>query len=236
MSRTTPLLRAVLVGTVALGATAVLSGCFGPAVPVVTETPRPEATGFASIEDDPSEIDPNETVEPTEPPADGYTSLTDDLGVLSIQVPAAWTDVDGAPFTTDSGQEWASIVASTDIDDYFSSYNVSGMEMGGIPLPEGLTDDDIRGFLDSVTNYFLSDCDVIVQTQPYDDGFYVGYESGFENCGGTDTEGFGIVSVDNANTHILYVRAQIAGDEDPGEVYGVLAGTFQASISRLAAR
>ena len=234
MSRTTPLLRAVLTGTVGLGAVALLTGCFGPP-PAPVETPRPESTGFASI-DDGGEIDPDATVEPTSPAAEGFTSLTDDLGVLSIQVPAAWTDVDGSPFTTEGGQQWASIVASTDIDDYLSSYNASGMEMGGIPLPTGLTDDNIRGFLDDVTNYFLSDCDVIAQTSPYDDGFYVGYESGFENCGGVGTEGFGIVAVDNAGTHILYVRAQIAGDDDPGTIYQKLAGTFQASISRLAAR
>lgn len=234
MSRTTPLLRAVLVGTVALGATALLSGCFGPAVPVVTETPRPEATGFATI-DEGGEIDPNETVEPTEPATDGFTSLTDDLGVLAVQVPAAWTDVNTAPFTTDSGQEWASIVATTNIDEYFSSYNASGMEMAGIPLPDGLTDDQIRGFLDDVTNYFLADCEVVAQTSPYDDGFYVGYESIFDNCGGVGTKGFGIVSVDTANTHILYVRAQIIADDPADEVYSVIAGTFQASISRLAA-
>lgn len=98
-------------------------------------------------------------------------------------MPAEWTDVDGSPFNTDDGQEWASMVASTDIDTYFTNYKVSGMD--------------------------------------------------FADCGGTDTEGFAIVAVDNASTHVVFLRAQIAEADDPEAVY-VLASTFQASISRAA--
>jgi hypothetical protein len=234
VSRTTPALRATLAAVVGLGAAAALTGCFGPA-PQPSATPKPTTTGFASIGDDtPEPIDTGVPVDPTEPPTDGYTALTDDYNVLSIQVPAAWTDVDTAPFTDDGGQEWASIVASPDIATYYQSYNASGMEFAGAPVNPEVTDDDIKGFLDTVTNYFLSDCDVLAQGQAYNDGFYVGFQSAFENCGGVDTEGFGIVALDNSRTQVVYLRAQVAGADDPETVYNQLAASFQSSIGRAA--
>jgi hypothetical protein len=231
LSRPTPALRATIAAAVGLTAVTLLSGCFAPA-PIAT--PTPTSTGFAGIGDDPQPLETGDPVVPTDPATEGFTSLTDDYGVLSIQVPAAWTDVDGRPFNTDDGQEWASIVASTDREEYFSNYRVSGMDFAGSPVPDGLTPDQLVAFLDTVSNYFLTDCDVISQGEAYDDGFYVGYQSAFENCGDIASEGFAIVAVDNASTHVVFLRAQIAEADDPGAVYDVLASTFQASISRAA--
>lgn len=230
MSRSTTPLRTAL-GAAVLGSALLLAGCGGPGAPVVTDTPKPEPD-FGAIGGDPEPIETGVPVEPTEPATEGFTQLTDDYGVLSLQVPSDWTDVDGSSFTTDDGQEWASLVASTDIDAYFQSYDVSGVEFAGEPLPDGVTPEALQGFLDSIANYFISDCDPIDTDPAYDDGYYVGYQAGFENCSGTDTEGFAIVGVDVNNTHLIYLRAQIAGDDDPGAVYDVLARSFQASISR----
>jgi serine protease Do len=234
LSRTRTLIRSAL-GAAVLGTALLLAGCGAPAAPVVTETPKPEPD-FGSIGGEtPEPLETGNPVEPTEPAAEGFTALTDDYGVLSLQVPADWTDVDGAPFTTDDGQEWASLVASTDIDTYFQSYSVSGVEFAGEPMPEGVTPEALQGFLESVANYFISDCEQIDSDPAYDDGTYVGYQAGFENCGGTDTEGFAIVAVDEANTHLVFLRAQIAGEDDPAAVYDVLVRSFLANISRAAA-
>jgi hypothetical protein len=231
LSRSFSARRAVLTAVVGLTAVTFLSGCFAP---TIVATPEPTNTGFAGIGDDPVPLETGDPVVPTDPATEGFTSLTDDYGVLSIQVPAAWTDVNGEPFSTDEGQEWASIVASTDIDTYFTNYAVSGMDFAGSPVPDGLTPDQLVSFLDVVSNYFLSDCDVIAQGEAYDDGYYVGYQSAFENCGGIASEGFAIVAVDNASTHVVFLRAQIAEADDPEAIYNVLASTFQASISRAA--
>ena len=231
MSRSLSARRAVFTAVVSLTAVTLLSGCFAP---TIVATPEPTSTGFAGIGDDPQPLETGDPVVPTDPATEGFTSLTDDYGVLSIQVPADWTDVSGAPFSTDDGQEWASIVASTDIDTYFANYAVSGMEFAGSPVPDGLTPDQLVAFLDTVSNYFLTDCDVLAQGEAYDDGYYVGYQSAFENCGGIASEGFAIVAVDNASTHVVFLRAQIADADDPEAVYNVLASTFQASISRAA--
>src|SRR5690606_40782603 len=54
----------------------------------VAPTAKPTPTGFATIDGEtPAPIETGAPVEPTAPPADGFTTLTDDLGVLSIQVP-----------------------------------------------------------------------------------------------------------------------------------------------------
>lgn len=235
MSRSTSALRATLIAAVGLSAVVALTACGGGASPQATGTPRPTATGFDSIGDDtPEPLDTGVPIDPTEAPSEGYTALLDDYSVLSIQVPAAWTDVNTAPFTDDGGQEWASIVASTDIDTYFSNYGVSGMEFAGAPVNPDVTDDQLKSFLDTVTNYFLSDCEVISQGEAYSDGYYTGFQSIFDNCGGIATKGFGILALDNSRTQVVYVRAQIAEADDPDEVYSVLSGSFQSSIGRAA--
>lgn len=233
MVRTSSARRPIAVATVGLFAATLLSGCFG-SLPVVV--PTPTSTGFAGIGGDPQPIETSDPVTPTDPANAGATWVTDDYNVLQVQVPVGWTDVDGSSFTTDDGQEWASIVASTDIATYFSNYKVSGMELAGSPLPDGVTSDQLKNFLDSVTNYFLADCDIIQQGEGYDDGYYVGFQSGFENCAGTDTKGFGIVAIDNAGKHVLFLRAQIASPDDPGTVYNILTGSFQSTITRGAAK
>ncbi len=228
MSRPTTLFRAAL-GAAVLGSALLLAGCGAPAAPVATETPKPDPD-FGSIGATPEPLDTGNAVEPTEPAADGFTRLTDDYGVLSLQVPTDWTDVDGSPFTTDDGQEWASIVASTDIAAYSQTYDVSGVEFAGEPMPEGVTPEALQGFLQSITGYFVSDCERIDSDPAYDDGSYVGYQVGFQNCGATDTEGFALVAVDNASTHLVFLRAQIAGEDDPAAVYDVLVRSFLGNI------
>ena len=232
--------RAGLVAAVGLTAATLLSGCFAPAPPTVptttppSTTPPSTTTGFPGLGVDPLPLESNGPDVPTGPAPDGVTSLTDDYSVLSIHVPADWSDVDGSSFTSDDGQEWASLTATTDLDAYFAAYDVSGMEFAGSPAPDGLTPAQLQSFLGMVSDYFLTDCEVLQEAVTYEDAFYTGFQSGFENCGGIGTEGFAIVAVDKGGNNVVFLRSQIAGADDPGTVYELLARTFQSSITSAA--
>ncbi len=230
MSRT-HLLRTALVAAVGLGTAALLSGCFGPA-PAPVETPKP-TPNFGSIGGDESPV-PIETgvpIEPVEPSETGFSSVVDDLGVLTVAVPDDWTEVDGQPFTTDAGQEWAAITVSPDIQGYFDTWSVSGLEIGATGT-SGVTDEGLLGLLASITEIYGTCETVVSDASPYDDGIFTGFESVFEGCGSDNTSAFAIASTNSAGTQAVFVRAQITSDLDANEIYLAVANSFDTTLGR----
>lgn len=232
MSRT-PLLRPALVAAVGLGTAALLSGCFGPA-PAPVETPKP-TPNFGAIGGDetPVPIETGTPIEPVEPGDAGFTSVVDDLGVLTVTVPDDWTDVNGLPFTTDAGQEWASITVAPDIDGYLTTWSESGLEIAATAV-SGVTDDGLLDLLSSISSIY-GECDTLVQeASPYDDGFFVGFESAWEGCGGSGTSAFAITATNTAGDQAVFVRAQITSDLDANEIYLAVVNSFDTSVGRSA--
>lgn len=232
MSRPTPLLRSALIAAVGLAAAALLTGCFAPPVPIVTETPKPEDPDFGAIGGDPVPIETDVQVDPGQPDAGGYTALLDDLGVLTVTVPDSWTDVNGAPFTTEAGQQWASITAAPDIQGYLDNWNVPGLEISATGLT-GVTDEGLRGLLASVTQVYGTCSSVVRDATPYDDGFFTGFESAYTGCG-TDTSAFAIVGTNAARTQAVFVRAQVTSDLDADAVYLQVVNSFDTTLGRAA--
>jgi len=115
----------------------------------------------------------------TLPSSRGYSSyvpVNDDSGTLQVEVPAEWSDVQGAALTLDDGTELPQILASTDLQAYSSSYGVPGMEFVAI-VGGGATTSDM---LDTIGP---SDC-TSSGRQPYDDGLYTGEMEGWSCAGG----------------------------------------------------
>jgi serine protease Do len=105
-----------------------------------------------------------------------YQTITDDTGVLSVDVPAAWVDTETAPQATDAGQA-PYIAASTDMDEFNATYNVPGMVFiavpGTIAPAEGLT-------LVAPAPGECTDGGIV----DYDDGRFTGQYQIWEGCGG----------------------------------------------------
>jgi hypothetical protein len=226
----TRMLRSTLVAVVGLGTAALLSGCVGPPAPVETPKPTPDF-GAIGGDETPVPIETGTPIEPVEPDDAGFTSVVDDLGVLTVAVPDDWTDVNGLPFTTDAGQEWASISVSTDIQGYLDSWSVSGLEIAATAT-SGVTDDGLIGLLDSITEIYASCETVVKQNSPYDDTVFVGYESVFEGCGASGTSAFAITATNAAGTQAVFVRAQITSDLDANEIYLAVVNSFDTTLGR----
>ena len=227
MSRSTTLLRAAVV---AVGATALLAGCFAPAV-VPVEPPKPEPD-FGTIGGDaPVPIETGTPIDPVNSGTSGFTAVIDDLGVLTVSVPSDWTEVNGVPFTTNAGQEWASITVSSDIQGYLDSWSVSGLEIAATPVQNG-TSSQLLGLLDSITGIYDSCATVVQEAKPYDDGFFQGFESAYEGCGNANTFAFAITAMNTAGTQALFVRSQVTADHDANEVYLQVVKTFDTSVGR----
>ena len=108
-----------------------------------------------------------------------YVVVNDDSGLLSVEVPAAWTDVDGS-----EGLFGPDIIASTDVQEWIQTYNVSGLEFQATGLETNQTTDEI---LSAVSQGQASQCTSLGR-QPYSDPVYSGVSEVFEDCGGTETD------------------------------------------------
>lgn len=236
MSRTTTLLRSAL-GAAVLGSALLLAGCGAPAAPVVTETPKPEPD-FGSIGGETPV--PIETGEPIETPVsseDGFNPVFDDLGVVVVSVPVEWSDTDGAGFTTDAGQEWAYIAASEDLAAYNQSWSTSGVEVAATaiePVDAATLDGQLQGLLESISSGYQECGGVTEDAAPYDDGFFTGYVSLYEDCGQNGTVAFAITAANAEGTQVVFVRGQITTDYDVQAVYDEITSTFDTSVSRSA--
>ena len=98
----------------------------------------------------------------------------------------------------------------------------------------GVTDDGLLGLLESISSIY-GECDTVVQEEsPYDDGFFVGFESAWEGCGSSGTSAFAITATNAAGTQAVFVRAQITSDFDANEIYLAVVKSFDTTLGRSA--
>jgi serine protease Do len=108
-----------------------------------------------------------------------YVAVTDDTGVLIVEVPQEWAQVDTTPDVDDQGNTIPYIAAAPDLERFFATWDTPGLLFAALPpnlsVGEVL---EIFGFPDACTDGGVFD---------YDDGAFVGAYQVWESCGGTDT-------------------------------------------------
>ena len=126
-----------------------------------------------AVEEDLGEVDTDTTT------YGEYVIVNDDSGLLSVEVPAAWVDVDGSP-----GLFGPDIIASTDVQQWIQTYNVSGLEFQATGIETDQSTDEI---LSAVSQGQAGQCTSLGR-QPYADPVYTGVSEVFEDCAGTETD------------------------------------------------
>lgn len=219
--------------TAATASMLLLAACSTPVAEPTTE-PAPDEPGIAEVPELRSQALPAED-EPTDPPQpqpgelpEGYSLVLDDTGVLSVVLPDEWADVDGRPFTTSDGREWASIIASADAEAYPTDWATAGLEFSGTAIGEQLPEDVQTSFLADIAQPFEAACDAGDVAQPYDDGLYVGFYSNYGNCDGGDTFGIAVVAQDPQFGHFVFLRGKFVSEEDKGQTFDQIFTTFQS--------
>jgi serine protease Do len=109
-----------------------------------------------------------------------YVAVTDDYQAIQVEVPAAWSEVDGAPWKTDNGAEFASVYAAPSLKDFTDYWGTPGVKFNVTADKE-----KIGGHiqvLDWTRSYdFLVDCE-LDSRYDYDDGYYRGAYDYYEDC------------------------------------------------------
>ena len=161
----------------------------------------------------------------TDEPASGeYVTITDDSASISLEVPAAWGQVDGAASTDANGTTWESVSASPDLAGYQGTWSTPGVTVYASQAAAGMAPDAAA---DLVTADLAAQGCVSEGREPFDDGMHTGVWEIFTGCGGEAT--YVVVGAnDYAGTYATIVAAQAIGDADFDAVDRVL-GSFYAA-------
>lgn len=152
-----------------------------------------------------------------------YTTITDDSGALSVEVPADWTDVDGAPFTGIGGHEFLDVRASPNLQQYSESWGVSGVTVSAAPMADDLTPEAIFASYGELTAQCTPS-----KTDAYSDGVYDGQYSYFTGCGGASD--FVIVAAyPSDRSYVIIVTVAVASEADLPAIERVM-GSFAAGL------
>ena len=143
-----------------------------------------------------------------------YEWVTDDFGSITVELPAAWADVDGSPWVDDGEVIGAGISAAASLDDFFSYWDEPGIFFGA-------SDDlaKLGGYvqlLDILRPDFIQDCDLDGRYE-YEDILYRGRYDLFTNCGGSEGSLFMVltaVPVDDPTEFLILLEVQIVNDSD----------------------
>jgi serine protease Do len=106
-----------------------------------------------------------------------YTTVQDDTGLLVVDVPTAWGDLQTETVSDEAG-EYAQILAAPDVQQFLETFDVPGMSFA-IDLAAQLTVDDWLAASD-----YSAAC-TSDGAEPYDDGLYTGSLQVWYGCGGT---------------------------------------------------
>jgi len=142
-----------------------------------------------------------------------YVAVTDDLGAIQVEVPASWSDVNGEPWTTDNGAEFASVYAAPNLDEFVNSWGTPGLQFNVTEDKEKLGG-HIQ-VLDWTRSYdFLAECE-LDSRYDYDDGYYRGAYDYYEDCDGTaDYMILAAVPKQGSDDILILLEVQIVSDAD----------------------
>jgi serine protease Do len=142
--------------------------------------------------------------------------ITDDTGILSVSVPASWTDVDGSGLRIDDEDAGPGMIASPDIDGFLSGWDTPGVIFG-------MTDqfpNEEEGWLIEASSY-PEDC--TLDTASTWEGDLKGPYEVWTNCGGGDTVNILLEVYPPDREYVAILEIQAVTDADTAAVDAILS-------------
>lgn len=141
----------------------------------------------------------------------GYTTITDDTGAISVDVPSEWSDVDGAPYTPDDGIQRFDVRASSDLAAFQGGWDTPGMIFTASSALAQVADENV--ILDELVESGSSQC-TYEGRQPYQDAAYTGQFDTYTNCGGVGATYVVVGAVPQDRSFIMRVQIQANSERD----------------------
>lgn len=206
----------IIPGLLALGMAALAS------FPVSAPPPSPTTAPVTTLPTQPTTTVGVTTTVPSGPTTtipipEGYTPLIDDSHTIVIAVPGAWQDVSTAPLISEEGTVPAdggqpSIVASPDIQKFYTSFDVPGVSFFAVPYEA-----DPLGLIGA---YGLTAGCATIEVKEYDDPYFDGYVQIGTDCGSLHMT-WNMVAANPVGSQAFTVIVQVQ-TTDPAELEVVL--------------
>ncbi|MEN8233510.1 MAG: S1C family serine protease [Actinomycetota bacterium] len=149
-----------------------------------------------------------------------YTEVRDEDGILVMQVPTTWTDIDGRGWDIDGTIVGNAIIATPDFDGFYTTWTTPGVFFGASQV---LLDETDPG--DLLDLWEFSDSCTFDATYEYEDAVYTGAYDLWLNCDGTDTAFVVLEAYPADESFVALVQVQIVSDADL-EALDVILASF----------
>jgi serine protease Do len=150
-----------------------------------------------------------------------YVTVTDDSGQLTVSVPTAWADVDGAPIDL-GGVSSPSILATTNVSEFQNRWDVPGVQFVASDTLLAYTADELLDLASS------TDC-TSTGRETYEDAHFIGRFEVFANCGGTGATTIIVAAFPTDGAYGVLVAVQVVTDADLVALDEVLR-TFDVTV------
>jgi len=154
-----------------------------------------------------------------------FVTITDDSGAVTVEVPAAWSDVDGSGYTNHDGT-WSSVIATPDMAGFSDGWNTPGVWVSASPDAAQNTTTD--ALLASANEFLLTEC-TSQGSQPFDDGVHSGVFEIYEGCADTGAAYLFLAAEANDGSYIITVAVQANTEDDLAAIDRII-GSFVAAF------
>ena len=147
---------------------------------------------------------------------ESYTTITDDTGTLSVEVPTAWSQTDGSLWLLDGETIGVSVVAAANVDNFLNSWTESGVRFRASSTDTIL---ELTGASSITTEEFLdifdwSESCTFDSRVEYTDPLYTGSYDLWTDCGGEDVLYLVLSATPEGGEFLILVEVQIYTDAD----------------------
>ena len=138
-----------------------------------------------------------------------YVIVNDDSGALSVEVPSAWSDVNGTPWEVDGEELGPSLTAASSIEGFNDTWATPGLFFAASEsLIAEVNETELLDLFD------FSDSCIFDERVEYADELYTGYYDIWSECGDEGTLYIVLATTPESRSYIILVTVQIVSDAD----------------------
>ncbi|MGW0041096.1 S1C family serine protease [Rhodococcus sp. NPDC003348] len=144
--------------------------------------------------------------------AAGFTTVTDDSGVVSVQVPESWSQVDGTQFVDDKGNSYFGVEASSNLDQYKNGWGAVGATVLG--SEEAVANSTPEDLLNMAGKDLPAAGCVSRGRMDYSDALHTGRFEAWENCGPEKAKYIFVAAQADSGRYLALVAVQANSEAD----------------------
>ena len=127
--------------------------------------------------------------------------------MLTLDVPAEWSEVDGSAWESDGQVIGLSVTAAPNLNDFYNTWGTPGVTFNATDQLDFTVDELLDAF------DFSGDCTQNERTE-YSDAVYAGKYDVWTNCGGTGTLLVVLVAEPADQSYLALITVQVVTDAD----------------------